>query len=187
MKKTIFKGLVILLSVFTLASCSKSDEPVNNSDLIGEWNLTEFTYSGKTTSKISGQTITTDFEGVGKNFSSKLTFSQNPNKVSASGSHDIDLTYKLFGLEQTNTYTLKDISSEATWTENGDKITFNGQVIKTSTPNTINLPQSNDSYEFTVERLDENSIKLTNIINQKNTVNGATVKVELNTKIVLRR
>ena len=85
-------------------SCSDDDEPTENSSIVGEWAMTE--YTGSTTASVTSTiAIATSLNAVGSNFDCITTFTENPNLVSSTGSFDIDVNVivSMGGVEMTNT------------------------------------------------------------------------------------
>lgn len=88
---------IIRLSFFgifliTLISCSKDEEPNGeiSGSLTGQWNLTEFEYTGFTESTIDGMSMRTDYEGIAENINASLTFHAN-GTFESEGVYDVIL------------------------------------------------------------------------------------------------
>lgn len=93
----------LTISLF-FVSCSDDDEPTENSSIVGEWAMTE--YTGSTTASVTSTiAIATSLNAVGSNFDCITTFTENPNLVSSTGSFDIDVNVivSMGGVEMTNT------------------------------------------------------------------------------------
>lgn len=83
-----------LLGIFfvTLISCSK-DEGTNgetSGSLTGQWNLTEFEYTGFSESNIDGISMRADYQGIAENINASLTFHSN-GTFESEGVYDVIL------------------------------------------------------------------------------------------------
>ena len=121
MKK--FKFYMIAIAVILLASCSKDDDqPLNVEDsmILGEWNLEEFDYQGKTSGNVEGNEITTTYEGMARNINATLNFKED-NTFQGSGNYDIVLT-----LQGTTVTQPVNFDSSGTWKLEGNSLIAEG-------------------------------------------------------------
>ncbi|MEG9326934.1 hypothetical protein V6B16_03215 [Salinimicrobium catena] len=86
---------VSLLGIFfiSLISCSKDDESKReiSGSLIGQWNLTEFEYSGYSETKVDGMSMRADYAGIAENIDASMTFHEN-GTFESEGVYDVILT-----------------------------------------------------------------------------------------------
>lgn len=177
------RGLVLLFSIITLVSCSESEGNVNydTKDLLGKWNLTNYTYNGKF--EISGGPAAipnTTFAGEGININATTTFTENPNKANAEGSYDIKLTTTSDGDTTTDIHKIGDITSVANWQLNGDILNLaNGELVGGNLPNQISSFVNIGNADFKITELNSNSLKLRKSIEQNISQGGITVKINI--------
>lgn len=99
------KYLLLFFLVTSFISCEKNENVTQkfNQDLLGTWNLTElFTENGSIKITIDNVTKNGSFSMSGKDFSNAtLTFSENPNNITNSGSFTRTITVTIDG--KTNT------------------------------------------------------------------------------------
>lgn len=187
MKKTIFKGLVILLSLFTLASCSKSDEePNNNGSITGEWNLIELSSSGVMETEIAGQDQKIEFKSTGSNFDSKFILTDNPNQAKVTGSYDIETSTTINGITTNSKNTVKSLNNKATWSKENSTLTLNGDFIKIQLPNTAPITKSG-AIDYTIEELTDTTLRLSSQLNYETTINGITTKLNSKLNVSFKR
>jgi len=101
--------LVLFLGIVSVSCSTDDEEPgvfsgnVKASDIEGVWTVTEFyTENGKINTKISGVDVTANFQSDGKNFkNSKITFTQNPDVVTSTGTFTNTTTVSYLTFSQT--------------------------------------------------------------------------------------
>lgn len=132
------KFFFALLTVAILASCSKEDDvpPVDDSLLLGEWNLEEYIYSGTSSVSQGGTTMTISFVGEFYDIDARLILNSD-NTYRTEGSYVVELTSTMEG--QTFTENRPSPYVEATGTyriENSTLITGDNQVQQ---PGDVNM------------------------------------------------
>lgn len=90
--KTIKLFLLGFLCI-SLISCSKDEEPKGeiSGALEGQWNLTEFEYTGYSETKVDGMSMGANFEGIAENIDASMTFHEN-GTFESEGVYDVILT-----------------------------------------------------------------------------------------------
>ncbi len=170
MKKLSFeKVLFVLVVMLFIGGCAKEDDTTEISgSVVGVWNCTALNYSGTTVTELMGQSITSNFTGEGQNIDFTLTFSENPNTATSSGTYDIFLTTTTLG--QTQTQTIPDIEFEytGTWSQNGNDLT----IVKDGVPATATIVAMT---ETTLE------VNITDV--ETSSINEATVTTTINSTI----
>lgn len=127
--KTIKLCLLGFLCI-SLISCSKDEEPDGgiSGSLQGQWNLTEFEYTGYSETKVDGISMRADFKGIAENIDASMTFHEN-------GTFDSEGVYDVILRGEGMTLPYRDLSYESSgnYQISGNKIditNFEG----TSTP-----------------------------------------------------
>lgn len=84
-----------LLGIFFifLTSCSKDEEPKGEiaGSLEGQWNLTEFEYTGYSETKVDGMSMRANFKGIAENINATMNFNEN-GTFESEGVYDVILT-----------------------------------------------------------------------------------------------
>ncbi len=112
---------ICLLCIFyiSLVSCSKDEEPKGeiSGSLEGQWNLTEFEYTGYSESKIDGMSMRADFEGIAGNIDARITFNEN-GTFESEGEYDVTVR----GEGMVFPYTDVSFSSSGNYQVSGNKV-----------------------------------------------------------------
>jgi hypothetical protein len=152
----LIKSLIIYLLAFPITSCS--DDNYNDCDkcglvqaeepaisLKGSWQMTSMNIINEEYFIVNRQLIRTKYSGVGKDFTYRITFNDDPKTYSTSGGYTFELQIDSAG--QTFTKEIKeiDIQRNGTWTW-----ALNGNSIRLEDTNTlygegIDLIVANDS------------------------------------------
>ena len=190
MKKTFLKSAIILFSIIAFIGCSKSDEDVsyNASDLLGEWNLASFNYSGDVKIETNGISVTaSSFNGVGRDINTTSIFSENPNKVISEGSYSTEFSLNFNGQTNTNTQEVSSFRDESEWQLNGDILTItNGSLVSVDLPDGADIVDIDQS-EAQIIELNSNSLKLRNTAEYETTEDDVTTKVTFNIEMNFTR
>lgn len=95
------KVFLLFISFSILVSCSDDTQEtlidVAASEIIGEWELIEFTSEGTSKTKTLGQTVDTEYSVYGKDFDFDVVFTDNPKNVTGTGSYNSVATYTILG------------------------------------------------------------------------------------------
>lgn len=117
--------LLLLCIAVILFSCSEDEDPIPTSDaMVGSWTVTALTYSGSTTTTISGVTLKADFTGTGKDMDLTTTFGLSPNTVTNEGSYTIVLTTTSAGVTSTDEFLFEEIINDGTWALSGKTLSI---------------------------------------------------------------
>ncbi|MEM1324038.1 MAG: lipocalin family protein [Bacteroidota bacterium] len=135
--KNLFFGLLILLSA---SACNSDDDSMtgNDSEIVGTWTMTAFSYTGNSSSTTFGQTTSTDFNGVGRDITMQLEF-KSDGTYTSSGSYIIDLSFGIIGQSITVPITFQGFMGNGTYVVDGDQITATNSDNETGTSTIIKL------------------------------------------------
>lgn len=130
MKKHLKNTLTILslLLTITLFSCGEEEDPISTSNAAvdGDWEMTALVYSGTSTTSAGGFTVSSDYTGVGYNFSYILSMDASNNTYTTSGGYTIELSTTTNGFTQVQDFPYSGLQSSGTWSLNsaGTELTF---------------------------------------------------------------
>lgn len=88
--------MLFIASIF-LTSCSSDDDlgkSITEDDLVGVWNITEFTLNSKVTTTEDRVTSTFELNSFGKDFNYNINFSKKPIEFSTMGTYTTVTTLK---------------------------------------------------------------------------------------------
>ncbi len=148
-------NLFYFLCLITLTfSCGGDDEstPMNANDdlLVGTWNLVSLDYSGvSTTTDPYGETISSSFEGQGKDITATVEFKENMEYLS-SGSYTVTLVQEVYGYEIEQDVPISNFLGFGTWEKEGDIVRTMAEGSTEAGESTIvELTESSLKFEFT--------------------------------------
>ncbi len=184
------KLLLLFVSVYLCTSCSNNDEinlpDISESEITGQWELIDLTSSAKSSGLIRGQSVDLELSSYGKNYDFTYDFTNNPNRVTATGSYTLLSTIKILGQEETNetTVTPIDLGSEGEWSLTNNSLTI---VWDNSSPEVIVLTDEVQIIEF-----DGTTMKLKVNLDEDSAdkeIQGVKIKVKVNftTNFTLKR
>ncbi len=134
----IFKLFFLSVLVSTMVACSSDDDNSNDNDgngntsgeLAATWVGETVNYHGTSVTEAQGQTITSDFVGIGYDVDYTLTFSENPNLTSSTGSYSVEVTTTTLGQSITQDIENLTWSNVGEWSRIDDEVSFtlNGQT-----------------------------------------------------------
>tara|TARA_R110002049_G_scaffold309014_2_gene515820 strand:+ start:665 stop:1225 length:561 start_codon:yes stop_codon:yes gene_type:complete len=134
----------------TSPSSNQSTTPiVSSSTLVGDWEMTSLDYAGASSVSAGGSTITTQFTGVGKNFTYTIEFTDNPKRYSATGGYTVTLTSLFNGSSNVQDVPIPDASSSGTWSLNGNTLTITDDV--SGDPTTTEILSSSNNNTFSMD------------------------------------
>ena len=154
--KSPFILLLASIFVFSFSSCSDDDGPsqsasnnTSSGTLIGAWEMTSLNYAGETSTSAGGVTITSEFSGVGKDFTYVMEFNDNPKTYSTSGGYVVDLTTTVSGTSFTQEVPIVDYVTSGTWSvSNNELTTTDDNTGESSTTKILSSSNSNFSLDF---------------------------------------
>lgn len=103
---------------------SSDDMNDDSSSIVGMWEVISIDASGISTVEIAGQTIETNFVGEGIDLNYTVTFTEDPNEVTADGEYNIELTTTVAGQSITETIPGILFIDSGSWVIEGDQITI---------------------------------------------------------------
>ncbi len=167
----IFKLLFLSVLVSTMVACSSDDDSNDNGggdttgDLVATWVGETVNYTGTTVTEAQGQSITSEFVGTGYDVDYTLTFGENPNSISSTGSYSVELVTTTLG--QTITQNIENLawSNLGEWSRVGDEVTF-----------TLN----GESDTMTITELTDTSLTFTAVVEQVIEQQGITATTTTN-------
>ena len=143
----ILKNVLIVAIVTLFISCTASDDTImidanaKSSDLAGTWNLTEESQDGKITMElVPGIPTSGNITSVGKNLDTQITFTENPNFLTATGEFTDAVKVSVLGkvvAEGDLPIRITDLINQGTWSLNEGVITLTQKNIQ----ETINITQ----------------------------------------------
>jgi len=146
----VLKPSILVLFLLVLSGCSKDVEentPTNRSaNLAGKWLLIDYRVTGNTTSITFDEVETAQFNGNGGDYNYTLTFQENPNTYSITGSY-------IFTLSTTN--------NSGNTIVQGSLVQFNEAGDWTQNNNTILVIQPEENYNLTIVELSDDTLRFT--------------------------
>jgi len=128
---------------------SSSTQKITPSILVGDWEMVSLDYAGSSTDVVGGQTITTSFTGVGRDFTYQITFTDNPKTYAATGGYTVDLTSIFSGQSNTQAVSIPNAASSGTWNLVGNTLTItDAGTNETNSTEILTGGQNNFSYDF---------------------------------------
>ena len=170
--------LIITFSFFFIACDSNEDPIINISsvDLIGTWNVTSQTIeNGSINYTVDGETISVTYSARAEDLDFTISFSENPNIITADGSYTFIVTTTFMG--QTNTDEIEAVSIDGLDSGNWSL-----------TNNTIKVTETNgDAGLLTITEYAGNILKLKAIINESETIDGETLTLSATLYVTLEK
>ncbi|QDH79788.1 hypothetical protein FKX85_12395 [Echinicola soli] len=114
--------VIVCVMIFTF-SCTEDELPIVQSDVTGQWRLTDLDYSGITVVDWDGETFESNFAGKGEDLDCLLKINESPKTFVAEGDYVVVLTYDFFGIEQEMPVPMEGFMSNGNWSRNGDQLT----------------------------------------------------------------
>ncbi len=136
----------ILLTAFT--ACG-DDEAAPDGSIVGDWDVTAIDYGGTSTTSGPGfPTITSTFTGTGVDMNLMVSFSEDPNVYTSSGSYGVELTTETQGQSSTDTVTISGFADDGEWSQNGSTIMVTASNGETSEITIISIDGDEMILEF---------------------------------------
>lgn len=173
----ILKILFIAALLVGANSCSKSDdtppEP-ESASLEGRWVPESYTYVGSITLFDGEQTSRILLNGTGKDFAVTVTFNEDPNSYSFSGSYVLRLVTTLPSGDEVIEEAPLIFNENGTYTHNGNSITFDsdGEQIQGSiselTETSLRISRNINNVEVNGTSTTTTSVVETYILSRRN-------------------
>ena len=148
------KLMLFLGLVFVFGACNNEDDDPTTVSLVGTWKATEVTCDdGVTTTTTTNPDamFTANYTFFGKDFSTKVTFTEGPNTVTSSGSYTQVLTTDLGGgNSSTQDIEINDFLVSGTWERDGDMLTVDTTVEEPQTAEILELSSSTLRLKFII-------------------------------------
>lgn len=125
-----------------------SNQLISQSSMVGSWNMTALNYVGSSSTTTGGTTFTSNFSGVGRDFTYVLDFADNPKIFSSSGGYTIDLTTTFSGTSFTQATSIPDVMSSGSWDLVGNTLTLIDDATNDTSITEITSSPNNDSFSF---------------------------------------
>jgi len=138
----IFKFLFAFALFASLASCSKDDETTAETDIMGEWTVTDISYEGTSSSAIGGVTQTFPFTGSGYDMDLKISFEDNPKEYTAQGDYSIQLVVDVAGQMLEVPWTNVDFIGNGEWEKDGNTLSVTASTGEVQTATITELTDS---------------------------------------------
>ncbi|PZD79154.1 hypothetical protein DNG35_03860 [Mesonia sp. K7] len=125
-----------------LTSCSTDDNTsnnVNNTSLLGDWEMIDVNYTGTQTVDFQGQTMTMDFSGQSVSFEDAIVVFNQDNTYTSSGSYVIELTVNFMGQSNTQQFPVDNFFGTGTWLKSGNTLTVTDDQLGSATPANIDI------------------------------------------------
>lgn len=183
LNRTLTQVVLLFMISTAIFSCDETNnEPLDTSgDLIGDWELVDYTSNGSTSAMIQGSNFTTAFTGKASNMDYIVTFSENPNKVTTeNGSFDYEVMISVNGQNDTQTTSISNIDSEANWTKNGNILSFTGDFGSFETNTPVLDEDFGANPDYIIEVLTNNSLVLTTSVSDQITEFGIDYDFDMN-------
>jgi hypothetical protein len=161
--------ILFIALTFALTSCSSDESaPTTLGNIVGVWKGVNVDYSGTTVTSAQGQTINSDYVGEAYNVDYSVTFTENPNNLTSSGSYSVKLTTTVTG--QTNVSYVENLNvlGDGTWQINN---------------NELSITTSIDTNKMKIEKLTESELILSGTYVADLSQSGVSVISTTNTVI----
>jgi hypothetical protein len=148
--KTLMQLLTMFMFVFITSGCKKDiDQPIGPIDatlLPGTWQLIGFHAAGTNSYRSGINLVSASYESVGFDFATMTTFTENPNTHLTEGRFSyVQTVNQTNGMIDRDTIVLPSNITTGTWTING---------------NTLTEETATNTYEYTIEELNETRLRL---------------------------
>ncbi len=160
--------LSLALFSFLVISCGESEEPRDEPQVAGTWNLQEAHVDASGTALIPGSSVATPVPvaliGEGDDYNLTLTFGEDPNVVSSTGSFVLNVAITAGGIPLGNQPIPieGDETFSGTWTRSGDQVA---------------VVDGSETLDLTILELTENRMRVTGLPNfEAFEVDGVTVE-----------
>ncbi len=168
----ILKKLIAIFSISLLIfSCNSEDDiQINKDDILGTWDLINFDIDGEVSTIVQGLEIgVASFTTIGKDFNAQLTFTENPNTFSTSGSFTAVTTTTVLGQQtsEEGEIDLDNLLNSGNWEINKNELTFinniENQIVEIVTLNGTTLKLTSTTVDETTTQ--DTTIKTTTVTN----------------------
>jgi hypothetical protein len=127
----------LALALCFMFACSKKEDvptPASANELKGSWKATDISYTGTSTTSVSGVTASSNFTGTGYDLNLTIKFDENPNIYTTSGNYSIKLATNINGQTINQNYTNQSFLDGGSWSKQGNELSItsktNGAIQK---------------------------------------------------------
>lgn len=163
--RSLFSIFMLSLLAFSVTSCTEDEaltpnpsfqqentstpvvQKISSNTLVGDWTVTSLDYAGTSTTSQGGNTFTTNFSAVGKDFNLDLTFRDNPKTYSSNGGYTVDLTTYFDTTSMTQEVIVPSTSSSGTWSLSGNTLSITDSLTN-ETNSTEILRAGNNTFSI---------------------------------------
>jgi hypothetical protein len=144
-----------ILLLFTACEQTDNNLEVTSDTLAGEWQMSGFTYGGRSTNEADGAIYQSNFAGTGRDVNFTIWFNADGTYTST-GSYTIDVTYAFGGQEFTQPLTMGDQLESGTylWEDNQLSMTRSSDGL---TQVATNLELSTELLVFELQHIQTNT------------------------------
>jgi len=178
------KKLIYLVCLCVMVSCGDNEDnnvDVNESDIVGTWNLTKMETNATTTMDTGIIDINFDTKVYGKDYDYTITFSEDPNEITTDGSFTTvieydgddtfgDIDFSEFGVED-QTFDVSELIT-GTWSISDDILTC-GTSSQTS--------------DMTIDSFSDTKLVLKSSTEENFSIEGYSYKITTETEVILER
>ncbi|MEL0456292.1 hypothetical protein WJN01_08650 [Flavobacteriaceae bacterium SZ-1-7] len=167
-------NLFFVALALIITSCTEDGDPIPqiSGDIVGIWDMVDYTYTGQTVTTAQGQTLKSDFTGEAYNMNYTITFEENPNNLISMGSFSLKLTTTTLG--QTSTQNIDNIEGLVT----GTWEMVNGEIITNA---------NGDQGKMKIEELTESSLVLSIAEKQDLSQSGVSIIADIDAVLFFER
>jgi len=167
------KALLLMVALFGFFACDNEDNPsTNTDDIIGNWEVSAYSYEGTTTTTSGGASFTTDFMGDATDVTASVEF-KTDGTYSSTGGYTISLDYEIGGQTISTPVTISNFIGSGTYEVSGSTLTTTDEDGKTTA--------------LKIERLEGDDMELEFEITQETSQQGATSTSVIDGKATLKR
>jgi hypothetical protein len=163
------KHFLLIAFITVLSACETNENPdvnITADDIVGSWNVTDFTIEVSTSVTAQNVTATSKTSGYGKDFDFIYTFSENPNVASGQGSYTSVTTTEIPGQQdivQELVVNSIDGLDEGSWSLEGSSITI--------------IDPNNQSSTADIISFSGDKLILKQSVDQDQNINGSTITI----------
>ena len=120
-------NFLLVALVFCCLSCDSDDGDdtvITSDDLSGTWVSTGATFDGTADVPVETEIFNVNFTGQSVDSDHRLIFSDTSDLYASEGSYDVEFTFSLFGISQSETVEDIEFLGAGTWSRSGNNLTL---------------------------------------------------------------
>ncbi|UJH91597.1 lipocalin family protein [Antarcticibacterium sp. 1MA-6-2] len=180
-----FRYLILAFITLGVVSCSGEDDgpSVETSNLAGEWQLEDMSYTGTSSFNFNGMSMNSSF--TGELMESNVTVKLNSdNTYTSAGSYTLRLTTNTEGMTDVQEVPISNLDGSGTYAVNGNVFTTSEEDV--SADGSFTMSPVGIS-EATITELTANRMVLSFDNNQVMTMNGVDMEINIEGVQILTR